>query len=269
MKSWLALLFLSLLVGCGGGDKPAIFNISAENLFYGTAAIILFEGSFVGGQGLKADIPNCASQSIVASSPTQLVIRCTVNASGDMPVRVTNAAGEVVFAKILSVPAPQVSFDTSKGTIVAELNPNAAPVTVNNFLGYVRTGFYTNTLFHRVIPNFVIQGGGFVSGLTPPTGLGEPITLESNKGLSNSRGTLAMARTTEPNSATSQFYFNLKDNATLDYQSADNPGYAVFGKIVQGLDVMDNVGAVPTSVQSGQTDVPVDEVLVKSVTRIK
>jgi len=269
MKHWLPLLFLSLLFGCGGSDKATIFDISAANLSYGTTAVILFEGHFIGGQGLKTDIPNCASQVIAASTPTQLAIRCTVKASGDMLVRVTNAAGEVVFAKILNVPAPQVSFDTSKGQIVAELNPNAAPVTVDNFLEYVKTGFYANTLFHRVIPNFVIQGGGFISGLAPQAGAGEPIALESNKGLSNLRGTLAMARITEPNSATSQFYFNLKDNPTLDFQNADNPGYAVFGKIVQGLDVMDTIGAVPTSVQSGQQDVPIGEVVVKTVTRIK
>ncbi|WP_420473111.1 peptidylprolyl isomerase [Noviherbaspirillum sp. ST9] len=269
MKYWFTALCLSLLASCGGGDKPAIYDISAANLSYGNPAVFLIQGNFAGSQGWKADIPDCTSQSVVSSTATNFAIRCNVAVSGDMPVRVMNAAGEVVFAKVLIVPAPQVSFDTARGRIVAELYPNAAPVTVNNFLGYVMSGFYTNTLFHRVIPNFVIQGGGFATGLIPQKGEGEPIVLESGKGLSNVRGTLAMARTSDPNSATSQFYFNLKDNTSLDYESPDNPGYAVFGKIVEGLDVMDAIATVQTSVQLGQPDVPVDEVLVKSVTRIK
>lgn len=269
MRHLLSLLYLPLLISCGGSDKSAVFDVSALDLKYGASAIILFVGSYVGDQGLKTEIPNCSSQIPVTSTPTQYAVRCVVNKTGDMHVRVTNAVGEVVFSKVLNVPAPQVSFDTSKGKIVAELNPNAAPLTVNNFLGYVQSGFYTNTLFHRVVPDFVIQGGGFVSGMTPQQGEGKPITLESSNGLSNLRGTLAMARTTAPDSATSQFFFNLKDNAKLDYQSADKPGYAVFGKIVQGLDVMDRIGAVQTSMQAGQADVPVEEIIVKSVTRIQ
>lgn len=267
MKYWLSLLCLPLLASCGGSDTSAVFDISSTPLHYGTVANFAFSGSVVGNQGLKADIPNCVSQVTLVSTSTQLGIRCILTVSGDIPVKVLDGAGTVVYTKTFNVPAPQVTFSTSKGDIVAELNPNATPVTVNNFLRYVQSGFYANTLFHRVIPKFVIQGGGFVSGLTPQTGEQAAIALETNKGLSNLRGTLAMARTDEPNSATSQFYFNLADNPTLDYQNATNPGYAVFGKIVQGLDVMDAIGGVPTSVQQGQPNVPVDEVVVKSVTR--
>ena len=269
MKHWFSLFLIPLLASCGGGNQAAVFDIQAPNLHYGSFGTFLFVGNYVADQGLKVNIPNCAGQTPVYSTPTEFAVRCAVFATGDLNVQVTNSAGNVIYAKTVTVPAPQVSLDTSMGQIVAELNPNVAPITVNNFLGYVQAGFYTNTLFHRVIPGFVIQGGAFLPGLTPQTGEGSPITLESNKGLSNLRGTLAMARTSDPNSATSQFYFNLADNTSLDYQSADNPGYAVFGKIVQGLDVMDAIGKVPTSVQNGQPDVPVNDVVVKTVTRIQ
>ena len=269
MKYWFSLFLIPLLVSCGGGNQAAVFDIQATNLHYGSAATFLFVGNYVADQGLKVNIPNCAGQTPVYSTSTEFAVRCFLNTTGDLNVQVTNAAGAPIYAKTLTVPALRVSLDTSMGKIVAELNPTAAPITVNNFLGYALTGFYTNTLFHRVIPGFVIQGGGFVSGLTPQTGAGSPITLESNKGLSNLRGTLAMARTSDPNSATSQFYFNLADNTSLDYKSADNPGYAVFGKIVEGLDVMDAIGKVPTSVQDGQPDVPVNDVVINSVTRIQ
>ena len=158
---------------------------------------------------------------------------------------------------------------TSAGIIIAALDPTAAANTVNNFLGYVQTGYYTNSLFHRVIPDFVIQGGGFGPGLVPLPGLRDPIAIQSNNGLSNLRGSLAMARTSDPNSATSQFYFNLVDNPSLDYQSDVNPGYTVFGKIVQGLDVMDAIAAVPTTVVNGQPDVPVSDVVIQRAVRIQ
>jgi Ca2+-binding RTX toxin-like protein len=151
---------------------------------------------------------------------------------------------------------PQVTLQTSKGDIVFDLYPNAAPVTVANQLAYVNAGFYENLLFHRVIQGFVIQGGGFATGpafQTPPYA---PIVLESNKGLSNERGTLAMARTDSPNSATSQFFINLVNNTDLDYVNASRPGYAVFGKVVAGLSVVDAIAAVPVSSQ----DVPLTEV---------
>ena len=121
-------------------------------------------------------------------------------------------------------------------------------------------GFYRSTLFHRVIPNFVVQGGGYTTGMVKKTDQSAPIALESNKGLSNVRGSLAMARTNLPNSATSEFYINLVDNLSLDYKNAANPGYAVFGKVVQGLDVVDAIAAEPTGVVGGFSDVPLSEI---------
>lgn len=158
--------------------------------------------------------------------------------------------------------SPQVTFSTSLGNVVFELNPAKAPITVANMLDYVNDGFYSGTLFHRVIPGFVVQGGGFTSGLAYKIPAHDPIPLESNNGLSNLRGTLAMARTSDPNSATSQFYVNLANNTNLDYTSPTAPGYAVFGSVVSGMSVIDSIAVQPTS----PSGVPKAEVLILSAT---
>ncbi len=141
----------------------------------------------------------------------------------------------------------QVILKTNQGDIVVELDAAKAPVTVANFLGYVQNKHYDGTVFHRVIDGFMIQGGGFASIdgqiVEKPTGKG--IVNESQNGLANARGTIAMARTNDPNSATAQFFINVKDNAMLDYPS--NGGYAVFGKVVKGMDVVDKIKGVPTA----------------------
>jgi cyclophilin family peptidyl-prolyl cis-trans isomerase len=160
-----------------------------------------------------------------------------------------------------------VQVATSVGIVVLELNPNEAPASVDNFLKHVSSGFYSGTIFHRVISNFVVQAGGYTAGLTKMTAPYDPIALESNNGLSNLAGTLAMARTPEPNSATSQFYVNLVDNKSLDYASASSPGYAVFGRVVNGLDAISAIGATPTSAQGGMSDVPTTEITITSMTR--
>ncbi len=130
-------------------------------------------------------------------------------------------------------------------------------------------GFYRSTLFHRVIPNFVVQGGGYTTGMVKKTEQIAPIELESNKGLSNLRGSLAMARTALPNTATSEFYINLIDNLSLDYKNAANPGYAVFGKVLQGMDVVDAIAAEPTGVVGGMSDVPLADIALSLVLQIK
>ena len=136
-----------------------------------------------------------------------------------------------------------VVLETTMGNIEIELDRGKAPITVANFLSYVKAGFYDGTIFHRVYAGFVIQGGGFASNETEKT-TNAPITLESNNGLKNLVGTIAMARTTSPNSATSQFFINLVDNPNLDYKSASEPGYAVFGKVVSGMEVVNNIAKV-------------------------
>jgi cyclophilin family peptidyl-prolyl cis-trans isomerase len=158
---------------------------------------------------------------------------------------------------------------TSKGAITLELDPAKAPISTNNFLSYVGSGFYKDTLFHRVIAGFVVQGGGYTTGMLKRTASVGSIELESNKGLSNLRGTLAMARTNVPNSATSEFFINLVDNLALDYKNAANPGYAVFGKVVQGMDVVDAIAAQPTGVFSGFADVPLTDIAITMAVQTK
>lgn len=158
---------------------------------------------------------------------------------------------------------------TSSGEIVVELYDSYAPQTVANFYNYVAAGFYTNTLIHRVDRDFVIQGGGYAPGMVAKTPLYAPLKLESYNGLSNLRGTLAMARRSDPDSATSQFFFNVRDNTSLDYQSAANPGYTVFGRIISGLPTLDAINVVPTYTYSSTDIEPQTEVLVYWAQRLK
>src|SRR5476651_217084 len=172
-------------------------------------------------------------------------------------------AGSVLFAANLMAAepakAPHVLITTTNGDIEIELDPVHAPISTKNFLAYVDSGFYNNTIFHRVIPGFMVQGGGFTAQMAQkPTQA--PIKNEASNGLHNVRGSLSMARTSDPNSATSQFFINVKDNDFLD--SGD--GYAVFGKVVKGMDVVDVIVNSPTTTKSGMKDVPADPVFIKS-----
>ena len=157
---------------------------------------------------------------------------------------------------------PVVTLETTMGTIEFELYADKAPITVNNFLGYVNIGFYNGTIIHRVDAN-VIQGGGYTPELSARPTL-RPIQSESKNGLKNLRGTIAMARYDDPNSATSQFFINLDDNSHLD-RSATDAGYAVFGKVIQGLDVVDKIAKVKTAPKGVFTTLPVQTVIVKTV----
>ena len=156
-----------------------------------------------------------------------------------------------------------VKLQTSMGDIVIELDEKAAPITTKNFLRYVEEGFYDGTIFHRVISDFMIQGGGFTAELARKE-THAPIANEASNGLKNERGTIAMARTPDPDSATAQFFINHKDNAGLDYTGPGNPGYAVFGRTVEGMDVVDAIAAVKTTVRNGMPNVPVEPVVIKS-----
>jgi peptidyl-prolyl cis-trans isomerase A (cyclophilin A) len=172
-------------------------------------------------------------------------------------------------AAILSISAlpawsqQKVRLATNLGDIVVELDRDKAPQTVDNFVQYVKAGQYDGTIFHRVIENFMIQGGGMRPDMSEkPTR--PPIALESRNGLSNARGTLAMARTMDPNSATAQFFINVKDNPFLDQpNSRDGNGYAVFGKVVAGMDVVDKIRAVPVGDKGGHQNVPLTPIAIK------
>ena len=160
---------------------------------------------------------------------------------------------------------PQVDMKTSVGTIRLELYPGKAPKTVENFLQYVKDGHYNGTIFHRVIPNFMIQGGGMTPDLAQKK-TRAPIPIESKNGLKNEVGTVAMARTSDPNSATSQFFINVNNNAFLDYPGQDGYGYTVFGKVVSGMDVVNKIAAVPTGNQGMYQNVPRTPVVIESMT---
>jgi cyclophilin family peptidyl-prolyl cis-trans isomerase len=157
------------------------------------------------------------------------------------------------------------TIETTMGDIELELYPDKAPITVENFVSYAKKGHYNGTIFHRVMPGFMIQGGGFTPNMTEkPTD--PPIKNEGGNGLQNDRGTIAMARTPDPDSATSQFFINVNDNQPLNREtSADGYGYAVFGKVTRGMDVVDKIVAVPTTSKDGHRDVPVDPITIKSV----
>ena len=160
-----------------------------------------------------------------------------------------------------------VQMQTNKGLIVLELDAAKAPETVANFLEYARAGFYDGTIFHRVIPNFMIQGGGFVPGMEQKKTRGQ-IKNEADNGLKNDLGTIAMARTPDPHSATAQFFINTKDNGFLNY-SAPTPqgwGYCVFGKVTEGMDVVRSIETVSTGNRGGHGDVPVEDVIIEKVT---
>ncbi|SEQ35002.1 peptidyl-prolyl cis-trans isomerase B (cyclophilin B) [Ectothiorhodospira magna] len=162
--------------------------------------------------------------------------------------------------------APRVTIETTKGTIVLELYADKAPETVANFLAYANDGFYDGTIFHRVIPDFMVQGGGFTQDMQQkPTK--DPIRNEANNGLSNEVGTVAMARTPNPHSATAQFFINVQHNRFLDF-TAETPqgwGYAVFGRVVEGMDVVESIVAVPTGSQGMHQDVPREPIVMTRV----
>jgi peptidyl-prolyl cis-trans isomerase A (cyclophilin A) len=163
--------------------------------------------------------------------------------------------------------APQVMMKTSMGDIVIELYPDKAPKTVENFLAYAKEGYYSGTIFHRVINNFMIQGGGMTRNLEPKRPK-NPIQIESQNGLKNKAGMVAMARTSQPDSATSQFFINTVDNPDLDFPAPDGHGYTVFGKVVKGIEVVNKIRAVPTIRTGNMGDVPMSPIIIDSVTLI-
>jgi len=183
---------------------------------------------------------------------------------GALVALVTAGAGMAVAAN------PKVEMETSKGKIVIELFPDKAPETVKNFLNYVETKYYDGTIFHRVIPKFMIQGGGFTSDMKQKSA-GAPIKNEADNGLKNDRGTIAMARTGDPHSATAQFFINSVNNDFLNHKSKTQQGwgYVVFGKVISGMDVIDAISAVKTVTRGRFRDVPAETIEIISASVLK
>jgi cyclophilin family peptidyl-prolyl cis-trans isomerase len=273
-----------LLSACGGGSGDAgtpltapstVSSASADRLSYGRLSTFTIIGSNL-ASAVTFSATGCDGLVVLAGgSVSQQTVTCTPNKA--LSVRLAASVGSSAFytGPALVVPKPRVTLSTTAGSVVIELEPAAAPITVDNFLAYTRAGFFDGTIFHRVIPGFMVQGGGFtgVAGgtLTAQTGLRDPITLESHQGLSNLRGTIAMARQDDPdfNSANSQFFVNTVANTYLDYASATAPGYAVFGTVVSGMAVVDAMSAVATQRVGAYDNVPVSNIVLQTAAQTR
>lgn len=260
--------------GGGGGDAPGpISEITAEgSLAFSKTATFTITGPQLDQVDLSVSTSGCRGlAALPGNTPTQVQVSCTVVGASEVQVDAKDGSGKVLFSRTFLVPVPEVTLQTSLGTVKMELSPDKAPNTVFNFLRYVNSGFYAGTLFHRVDPkvNFVVQGGGFTTGPTYKAPTANPIPLEVPNGLSNLRGTVGMARTSDPNSATSQFYVNLQDNRGFDYLSDTQPGYAVFGKVSEGLAVIDTMATQPTTSRGGLNNVPQTDIVITSAVQTR
>jgi peptidyl-prolyl cis-trans isomerase A (cyclophilin A) len=278
VKTYSALACISLpllLAACGGGSgggvplsQPgAITSVTPDKLTYGKTVKFTIVGTGL-ERGVTVSAGPCRNSGLQpGGTATQQVLTCTPSASGAVQISFLPTGNTTPFVSNQTIPVPQVTMKTNAGDLVFELYPNNAPVSVDNFLQYVTDNFYTGLIFHRVVSNFVVQGGGFNASLQPAT-TRAAIKLESGNGLSNTRGSLAMARTDLPNTATSQFYINTVDNSrALDATTAGVNGYAVFGKVVTGLALIDQINTVPTGTVNGLTNVPVTPIIITSATQ--
>ena len=266
-------LFTLVLAGCGGSSSVpdlAVSDIAVNQLKYGQLSQFTLTGSFSENE-INVSTKNCKGLALVAGgTTTSKSVTCTIGAAGTGVVilEAKLADGTVLKSVSFDVPNPQVSLVTNLGSMVVELNPTATPITTDNFLQYVNSKFYDNTIIHRIVTTgiFVAQGGWLSPTPAVQPGQKAAIALEVNKGLSNLKGTIAMARSAELNSATSQFYLNLADNLALDTAGG---GYAVFGKVVSGAEVLDAMASVKTTTAFGLADFPASNVIVLSATQTK
>ncbi len=231
----------------GSGTNWTVSVMPASHVASGTLGLTLKAGAVQDGTGRANALQIDNSQAIDTLAPS--------------------APRLLAGAAFKSLQDPQVTLQTSLGNVMIELDTSKAPITVANMLAYTQDGFYGDTLFHRVIDGFMVQGGGLTTGMVTKTPTYNPIVLESNNGLTNLRGTVAMARTSSPDTATSQFFVNLVDNSFLNYASATSPGYAVFGKVVTGMEVIDSMAGVTTTSVGAYANVPVTDILTKSATQ--
>ncbi len=268
-----ALLSAAMLVAaCGGGDDaPPVTDITTEGaLAFSKPATFTIAGNALDSSNINLATTGCRGLKMLpGGTPWQQQVTCTVTGVGTVQVEAKSADGALLLARSFHVPMPEVALQTTLGTLTLEFYPDKALVTVFNFLAYVNAGFYDGTLFHRAVPGFVVQGGGYSSGLVYKKPIYNPIVLESSNGLKNVRGTLGMARGAAADTATSEFYVNLKDNPVLDYASPAAPGYAVFGRVKDGMPVVDAMAALPTGAVSGLLNVPLSEVVLVKATQTK
>lgn len=276
----LAAALTLLLTACGGGGddgEPTVTTISASGLAYTRTMTVTANGAGLTDPGLQMTVEGASCVDIARSgTPTdfQVQFTCTVTGVGEISPRIRKADGRELGRVTTRVPLPQVSFavrqGTRTGTLLLEIDPATAPLTAANFMRYVNAGFYRDTLFHRVVAGQLAQGGGYLTGpeLKPPTH--DPIPLETATALKNLRGTIAMARTSVPDSAQSQFYLNVIDNPDFDRVDDAQPGYAVFGRVVEGFETLDELGKVTTTFFSAALpSLPVEEVVLTSALQVR
>lgn len=278
----LALPAAVLIAACGGGGGdggttggPTVTTATISSPKYSQSALITINGSGL-DSGLTVSSAGCKNMTRSTTAPnastaTTAYYTCTVSAIGTQSVNVTRTSDSVALKSVsFDVPAPQVTMTLSNGGAIAgsmvyTLAPDKAPITVDNFLAYVNSAFYTNTIFHRVVKGFVIQGGGFLADGTQKTPTFAPIALEVGKGLSNVQWTIAMARTVDLNSATSQFFINTVDNVALDTSGG---GYAVFGRVTTNTALaaaIENAACSP----AGSSCSPTTAIVITSATQTR
>lgn len=279
LRAGAAAALTTLLASCGGGGDggATVTNITASSIVYGRQMTVTVNGTGLSDTGIFMTVegaPCDNPQRSGAATDVQVQFACTVAGAGTLSPRIRTADGTELARITVSVPTPRFSLAFKQGAwtglMTIELDPAAAPVTVANFVQYANAGFYRDTIIHRVVQGSVVQGGGYELGPTPKLPTSPAIALESNNGLKNLRGTIAMARTADPDSATSQFYFNVRDNPAFDRVSAEQPGYAVFGRLISGEDVLDRLGSVATqAISIGLMEVPVEDVQLTSVLQVR
>lgn len=249
-------------------STPVVLSIKADSLMYSKSAQFTMTGYSL-DKDFNVSTKNCKGLALVSGgSSTSKSVTCNVGAvgTGAISFEAKMVDGTVLKSASFDVPNPQLKMVTNLGTLTLELSPTAVPITSTNFLQYVNDKFYDNTIIHRIVTSgfFVAQGGWLTPAPAVQPGQRTAIALEVGKGLSNTKGTIAMARSSDLNSATSQFFFNLADNTPLD---TANGGYAVFGKVISGTSVLDALAMTPTSTQYGLNDFPNQSIVVQSVTQ--
>ena len=276
-----------LLAACGGGGGggtenrvASVSSVTADTPpSYDNLATFSVSGANL-DLGVTASATGCTGPAVVAGgTATAIKVTCTPSRDGEITLSLSTTTGTLLKSTSFNVPKPQVRMTTSAGNVLIELEPAKAPITVKNFLAYVQEGFYVNTVFHRIISTFMAQGGGFNFGTTytakPATRPAIVLEKTTATGLSNTAKTIAMARTSAPDSATSQFFINLVDNAFLNAQgSADGNGYAVFGTVVTTTDVNSDatltaLKAVQVVSNGSEVSLPLSPPVITAIARVR
>lgn len=265
---------LSMLAACGGGGGggPQVASISASNArFAGTTTITVTGARLDEGIAVGIEGPCEKLTTVVGGSSDTRQFTCDITATGPFIATVSRSEGGVIGRLTVDVPLPRVEVTTGKGSFVIELDAVKAPVSTRNFLAYVNGNFYNSVIVHGAYPARGILTGGFTTGLRTKNPTRAAIALESDNGLKNVRGSVGMFRTAEPNSARAQWYVNTADNADLDRVSDAQPGFAVFGTVVTGLAVVDEIAAVPfrPDLAAGLSNVPETEVVITDATQTR